>query len=127
LSVGDKFRAGSAVLMATQPRMPCYKLGIRFGRTDIIKRFMVSERTGFYFSVLEEGEVGAGDEIELIEKNDQNLRISDVTRLYARDKHNAELLSRAVQSEALPENWRGYFQKQLDGLKTAASKAGSEQ
>jgi MOSC domain-containing protein YiiM len=127
LNVGDKFRAGSAVLMATQPRMPCYKLGIRFGRTDIIKRFMVSERTGFYFSVLEEGEVGAGDEIELIEKNDQNVRIGDVTRLYARDKHNAELLSRAVQSEALPENWRGYFQKQLDGLKTAASKAGSEQ
>ena len=68
LSIGDKFRVGSAVVMVTEPRMPCYKLGIRFSRSDMIKRFLASERTGFYFAVLQEGEVGVGDQIELIEE-----------------------------------------------------------
>lgn len=58
LNIGDKFRIGSAIVMVTEPRMPCYKLGIRFGRPDIIKRFLASGRTGFYFAVLQEGEVG---------------------------------------------------------------------
>src|SRR5262245_47572438 len=61
INIGDKFSIGSAQVMVTQPRMPCYKLGIKFGRTDIIKRFLESERSGFYLSVLEEGEVGTGD------------------------------------------------------------------
>ena len=68
LNIGDKFRVGSAVVMVTEPRMPCYKLEIKFGRSDIVKRFLASERTGFYFAVLQEGEVGVGDQIELIEE-----------------------------------------------------------
>ena len=52
VNIGDKFRVGTAEVMVTQPRMPCYKLGIRFGRVDIIKRFLISERSGFYLSVL---------------------------------------------------------------------------
>ena len=115
-NIGDKFRIGSAEVMVTQPRMPCYKLGIRFGRADIIKRFLVSERTGFYFSVLKEGEVGAGDQIELLEKNDSGVRVVDVTRLYGSDKENVELLRHAIATEALPENWRGYFQKRIANL-----------
>src|SRR5207302_8414371 len=66
LNIGDRFSVGSAAVMVTEPRMPCYKLGLRFGRSDVIKRFLVSERTGFYFAVLQEGEVGAGDTITLI-------------------------------------------------------------
>src|SRR5438552_9218247 len=116
LNIGDKFCVGSAVVMVTEPRMPCYKLGIRFGRPDIIKRFMTSERTGFYVAVLQEGEVGAGDQIEPIEKNKRSVRVSDVTRLYVRDKYNRELLRRAIEVEALPESWRGYFQHQLEKL-----------
>jgi len=116
LNIGDQFRIGSAVVMVTEPRMPCYKLGIRFGRTDIIKRFLASERTGFYLSVLQEGEVGIGDEFELIQNNKQSVRVSDVTRLYTRDKHNTELLRRAIRVEALPESWKGYFQHQLEKL-----------
>ena len=116
LNIGDQFRIGSAVVMVTEPRMPCYKLGIRFGRTDIIKRFLASERTGFYLSVLQEGEVGVGDEFELIQNNKQSVRVSDVTRLYTRDKHNTELLRRAIRVEALPESWKGYFQHQLEKL-----------
>ena len=111
--IGDKFRAGTAELMVTQPRMPCYKLGIRFGRTDIIRRFLVSERTGFYFSVLKEGEVGAGDEIELLERNASGVRVVDVTRLYSSERENIDLMRRAIATEALPESWRAYFQKHI--------------
>ena len=114
--IGDRFRIGSAEVMVTQPRMPCYKLGIRFGRTDIIKRFLVSERTGFYFSVLKEGEVGAGDEIELIEKNTSGVRVVDVTRLYSSEKDNVDLMQRAIATESLPDSWRDYFRKRIANL-----------
>jgi len=60
LNIGDQFRVGSALVMVTEPRMPCYKLGIRFNRPDILKRFLASGRTGFYFAVLQEGEVEPG-------------------------------------------------------------------
>ena len=117
VNIGDKFRVGSTELMVTQPRMPCYKLGIRFGRTDIIKRFLVSERTGFYFSVLKEGDAGAGDEFELLEKNDSGVRVVDVTRLYSSDKENVDLMRRAIATEALPDSWRNYFLKRIEGRK----------
>ena len=114
INIGDKFGVGTAKIMVTEPRMPCYKLGLRFGRTDIIRRFLQSERSGFYFAVLEEGEVGAGDRFELIEQNEQGVKVSDITRLYGRDKENVDLLRRAIQVEALPESWRSHFQKQLE-------------
>ena len=112
--VGDRFRIGSAEVMVTQPRMPCYKLGIRFGRADIIKRFLVSERTGFYFSVLKEGEVGAGDELELLERNVSGVKVVEVTRLYSSEKENVELLRHAIATEALPSSWRDYFRKRIE-------------
>ena len=116
LNIGDTFRIGAAEVMVTEPRMPCYKLGIKFGRTDIIKRFLLSERTGFYLAVLQEGQVSAGDQFELIEKNKRSVKVSDITRLYTRDKHNTELLRRAIAVEALPEGWRSYFQERLAKL-----------
>jgi MOSC domain-containing protein YiiM len=116
LSIGDKFRIGSAVVMVTEPRMPCYKLGIKFGRSDIVKRFLASERTGFYFAVLQESEVGAGDPIELIEGSKRSVRVSDITQLYTREKQNIGLLRRAIEVEALPESWRNYFQHRLAKL-----------
>ena len=115
-NVGDRFRIGSAEVMVTQPRMPCYKLGIRFGRADIIKRFLLSERSGFYYSVLQEGEVGAGDEFELLEKNASGVRVVDVTRLYSSDKRNLDLLRQAIATEALPSSWREYFQARIERL-----------
>ncbi len=114
--IGDRFRIGTAELMVTQPRMPCYKLGIRFGRADIIKRFLVSERTGFYFSVLKEGDVGAGDEVELLERNTSGVRVVDVTRLYSSERENVALMRRAIATEALPESWREYFRKHIRNL-----------
>ncbi len=115
LNIGDKFRIGSATVMVTEPRMPCYKLGIKFGRSDIIKKFLASERTGFYFAVLREGEVGAGDSIA-IEASQDTLKVIDITRLYAREKSNVGLLRRAIEVEALPESWKSYFQRRLAKL-----------
>jgi len=112
-NVGDTFRIGSAAVRVTQPRMPCYKLGIRFGRTDILRRFLASERSGFYLSVLHEGEVGAGDEFQLLKKNVSGVRVVDVTRLYSSDRDNVDLLRRAIATEALPSSWREYFKQRI--------------
>ena len=120
LNIGDKFRVGSAVVAVSEPRMPCYKLAIKFDRPDIVKRFLASERTGFYFAVLQEGDVGAGDAIQLMERSEHSLKVSDVTRLYTREKNNSQLLRRAIEVDALPESWRSYFQHRLAKL-TGAS------
>ena len=119
VNIGDKFRVGTAEVMVTQPRMPCYKLGIRFDRTDIIKRFLASERSGFYLSVVKEGEVGVGDEFELLEKNISAVRVVDVTRLYSSEKENVDLMRRAIATEALPDSWRNYFRKRIESLHDA--------
>ena len=112
--IGDRFQIGETEVMATEPRMPCYKLGIKFGRADIIKRFLASRRTGFYFGVMREGMVGAGDDVELIEREQQEISVADVTRLYAFDKDDVKSLRRAIQVDALPESWKGYFQHRLE-------------
>jgi len=114
--IGDRFRVGSAEVKVTQPRMPCYKLAIRFERNDIIKRFLASERTGFYLSVLKEGEVGAGDEFELLERDTSAVRVVDVVRLYSSNKGNTDLLQRAIATEALPNSWREHFRERLRKL-----------
>jgi MOSC domain-containing protein YiiM len=111
--IGDRFRIGTAELIITQPRVPCYKLGIRFGRPDMVKRFLSSRRTGFYFAVAQEGELDAGDPIERVAREAKSLTVADITRLYAFEKNDREMLQRAVQLEALPESWRSYFREQL--------------
>ena len=112
--IGDRFRIGETEVMVTEPRMPCYKLGIRFGRPDIIKRFLASRRTGFYFAVVRGGMVGAGDAIELMGRAQQEISVADITRLYGFERDDVKALRRAIEIEALPENWKGYFQHQLD-------------
>ncbi|MGH7981556.1 MAG: MOSC domain-containing protein [Candidatus Udaeobacter sp.] len=111
--IGDRFRIGSAELVVTQPRMPCFKLGIRFGRADIIKRFLHSGRNGFYFSVAEEGEVAAGDPIELVASDENGVTVADIVRLYTADAVNQDLLYRVSELAVLPESWRAYFRKRL--------------
>jgi MOSC domain-containing protein YiiM len=112
--IGDRFRAGTAELMVTQPRMPCYKLGIKFGRSDILKRLLASGRTGFYFSVIKEGEVGRGDLFELIGRDEHQVTVAEITRLYAHDKKDVEAMRRAVAVEALPAIWRDYFRQRIE-------------
>jgi MOSC domain-containing protein YiiM len=111
--IGDRFRAGSAEFVVTQPRMPCFKLGIRFNRPDMVKRFLRSGRTGFYLAVLREGEIGAGDSIEPVALDASQITVADVVALYAADGANQDLLRRASESAALPESWREYFRERL--------------
>jgi MOSC domain-containing protein YiiM len=114
--IGDHFQVGSAKLMVTQPRLPCYKLGIKFGRDDILKRFLVSGMTGFYFAVLKEGDVAAGDPVSQVYQDEHQIKVADIVRLYRQDKYNLDLIQRAVAVDALAEEWRNYFQERLEKL-----------
>lgn len=113
VNVGDCFEIGSSKVIATQPRMPCYKLGVKFGRMDILRKFLSSGRSGIYFKVLEEGEVGAGDPIIKLERDSNRVAISDIVRMYAMDREDIDMMRCAVKVEALPEGWRNYFLEQI--------------
>jgi len=114
--IGDEFWVGGIRVVVTEPRMPCVKLALRFGRADMLKRFLKSQRTGFYFGVVEEGEVQAGDELERVSEHPAGLTVADVTRLYTTEKTNTGLLRKALSVAALPESWREYFEHQLERL-----------
>ena len=111
--IGDQIQIGSAEFVVTQPRMPCYKLSIRFGRPDIVKRFLQSGRTGFYLAVLREGEVTASDSIELLARDEHGVTVADVVNLYTADATNQDLLRRVSELPALPAGWRDYFRKRI--------------
>jgi MOSC domain-containing protein YiiM len=112
--IGDRFEIGEAEVMVTEPRLPCYKLGIKFGRLDIIKRFLASRRTGFYFAVIREGMVRAGDAMELIDRDQRDISVADITRVYAFKKDDLKTMRRAIELDALSQSWKGYFQHQID-------------
>jgi MOSC domain-containing protein YiiM len=114
VNVGDRFRVGTAELVVTQPRMPCYKLGLKFGRADMLKRFLLSRLTGFYFAVAQEGEAGAGDEVELIARDPAGVTVADVVRLYVQDRDDVETMRRALEVEALPQGWRDEFLERIE-------------
>ena len=99
VNVGDQFQIGSAKLVATQPRMPCYKLGVRFGRMDVIRRFMISGRPGIYFKVIKEGEVKTGDKIENIKRDENNIKVKDIVSLYTgrSNKDNIEMMRQVIR------------------------------
>ena len=113
MHVGDRLKIGSSELVVTQPRMPCFKLGIRFNRPDMVKRFLHSRRTGFYFAVTREGELGTGDSFDLVAKGEGGVTVADIVELYAADAANQELLRKATELSALPESWREYFRERL--------------
>jgi MOSC domain-containing protein YiiM len=114
LCIGDQLRIGSALLEVTQPRVPCYKLTIRFDRDDMIKRFIASKTSGFYFSVVEEGEVEAGSPVEIVSRDPDRVSVNDINHLYYGTTHSAELLKRAVNLEALPASWRDYLRERAE-------------
>ena len=114
--LGDRFSVGSAEVVVTQPRLPCYKLGVRFGADDMVRRFLASGRTGFYLAVTREGEVGTGDAIKEISRDVNAVPVSEITRLYIAkryDQHDVASLRRSLRVEALPEGWKEYFRERL--------------
>jgi len=120
--LGDQFSVGSATVIVTQPRLPCYKLGVRFQSDDMVKRFLASGRMGFYLAVTGEGEVGAGDEIKLIARDPNAVPVTEITRLYIAKRYGHDEVAsvrRALQVVALPESWKGYFRERLGQAKLA--------
>lgn len=119
--LGDQFSIGSAEVMVTQPRLPCYKLGVRFESDDMVKRFLASGRTGFYLAVSREGEVGAGDEITRIAQDSNRVPVSEITRLYIAKRFaeaDVSWVQRALRVTALPESWKEYFRRRLANIPT---------
>ena len=115
--LGDRFSVGSAEVVVTQPRLPCYKLGVKFQSDDMVRRFLASGRTGFYLAVTREGEVGAGDEIKVISRDDNAVPVSEITRLYIARRYGDDDVAsvrRALRVAALPESWKGYFRQRLE-------------
>lgn len=119
IHVGDRFTVGSAEIMVTQPRLPCYKLGIRFGSEDMVRRFLDSRRTGFYAAVLREGDVGVGDGLVMLGRETNSVSVSEITRLYLAKQfgpEDARQARRAIAVEALPESWKTWLQEKLNRL-----------
>jgi MOSC domain-containing protein YiiM len=112
--VGDRFRIGSAELVVTQPRLPCFKLGIRMGRDEFVTEFLERGLLGFYLAVAREGEVAAGDEIVEVARDPRGFPVTEVARLYLGGRGDVEGMRRAVGLDVLPESWRDWFRKQLD-------------
>ncbi len=114
ICIGDEFRVGTARVVVTEPRMPCFKLSVRFDRADMPKRFLQSGRSGFYLAVVEEGQVQAGDALEPLWRHPDRLSVSDVTELYTTEKGNVALLRKALAVAALPDSSSGYLRRQLE-------------
>jgi len=114
--IGDRFAVGSAEVVVTQPRIPCYKLGIRFESDEMVKRFLASRRMGFYLAVIREGEVGAGDRIVLTGREPISVPVPWITRLYVTKNYSREDIAdvqRVLTAQALPDSWKGYFHERL--------------
>jgi MOSC domain-containing protein YiiM len=114
LCIGDRLKVGAASLMVTQPRMPCYKLALRFDREDMIKHFLASQRSGFYLSVIEEGEVHAGSKLEILSRDPHRVAVVDIARLYLGQARDPELLHRTLNVNALPQSWRAELAVRAD-------------
>jgi MOSC domain-containing protein YiiM len=114
--LGDRFSIGTAEVVVTQPRLPCYKLGVRFESDDMVKRFLASGRTGFYVAVVREGEVGAGDEMATLARDTNAATVSEITRLYVAKRYGEleiATVQRALRVKELPESWKEYFRERL--------------
>jgi MOSC domain-containing protein YiiM len=119
--IGDRFSVASAEVVVTQPRLPCYKLGIKFQSDEMVKRFLVAARTGFYVRLTREGEVGAGDEIKVIARDPNAVPVSEITRLFVAKHwgdHEQASVERTLLLPALPNNWKDYFRDRLTKQKT---------
>jgi len=116
LHVGDRLKVGGGIVMVRQPRLPCYKLAAKFERDDIIETFLLSGRSGFYFSVEQEGAVEAGDSIEHLSSEKTAITIAGMNGLFVQEKYNRVLLRKALASAALPEEMREIFEHRLQRL-----------
>jgi len=117
--IGDKFSIGEAIVMVTQPRTPCFKLALKFQRDDMLKRMLENGRSGFYFAVVQQGAIQAGDAITRVHADPEAISVAAINRVYKNGGDDVNLLRRAANLEALPESWREYFREELQSLEKA--------
>jgi MOSC domain-containing protein YiiM len=101
--VGERWRIGTAVLEVSEPRVPCWRLGVRMNDKLFVRRFTEALRPGSYLRIITEGELGAGDEIQILERPDSDLTVRDVFRIYTRDRKEAK---RLLAAPRLSEDWK---------------------
>ena len=116
IAVGDRFRVGTAELVVTQPRIPCFKLALRFRREDMVKRFLASGLTGYYLAVQVEGNVAAGDRVHTLARHPARIPVAEVTRVWASDRGDVATIERLVALDSLPEDWRRHFAERLTSV-----------
>ena len=117
--IGDQLQIGTALFTVTQPRSPCYKLGVRFNREDMTKRFYESRRFGFYLRVLREGTLQAGAAVTVLQRDPNAVSVADIVRLFTGGSHDPALLERALKVSALSEGWRKWVQERLERSRKA--------
>src|SRR5262245_61060245 len=117
--IGDRYRIGSALFEITQPRVTCYRVGIRMNEPRMPALLTSGGRPGFYFRVLQEGEVGAGDEIVKIGETNERMTVAEINALLYSPHHPRDRLKRALRIEALSPGWRSSFEALLQGQATA--------
>jgi MOSC domain-containing protein YiiM len=111
--IGDRLRIGTAEFVVTEPRMPCYKLGIRCGRKDILRRFLQSRRSGFYLAVTKTGELGPDDAVEVLARDENKVSVTDIVRVWVEDKGDVDTMKRALNVGSLPEGWKEPFRDRI--------------
>ena len=111
--IGDEFRVGSARLVVTQPRMPCYKLGLRFGDHTMVKTFLEVGQPGIYFAVLDEGAVKPGDPIERVAEGENRISVTEMLRLILDQEVDPDAIRRLLEIPSLAACWREEFEGRL--------------
>jgi MOSC domain-containing protein YiiM len=114
--IGDQFSIGTALVTVTQPRLPCYKLGIRFQSDAMVRRFLDSGRTGFYLAVQQEGTLAAEDDIAVLARDPHHVSVGDITRLYVKKAYGADdraMVRNALEIAVLPDSWKAHFRQRL--------------
>jgi MOSC domain-containing protein YiiM len=127
--IGDRFHIGSEEVVVTQPRLPCYKLGVKFQSEQMVKRFLASGRTGFYLAAAREGTVAAGDALQRIAQDSRSVPVSEVTRLHLAKTYgpaDIESVRHALRARAMPDSWRRYFTDRLERVHVAAKQGSGE-
>ena len=113
LNIGDVVKIGTTELVVAQPRNPCYKMQAKFNREDIVRRFIESGFSGFYFFVRKEGMLQRGDHIEILSRDDQRIRVSDINRIQRGEPVDPALLRRALTIDALPDQWKNKIRRAM--------------
>lgn len=103
--IGERWRIGSAVFEVSEPRIPCWRLGVRMDDPGFIRRFTEAQRPGAYLRIVVEGDVGADDIVSLVSKPPHDLTVRDIFRIYTRDRHEVE---RLIGVPGVSESWRGW-------------------